>query len=345
MSKCGWVFWIAAALLVGCSSDDTGAGGWQPGPAYDGTAGAVGTMAQPYAAAAPGVMTEADGVAVDAGPTDGSNPADPTDNTGDMGGSVSADGCLAGIDPATYASAGPFSYAEEEHGSVTVFVPDVPSGCRVPVVHYANGTNGTCAANASILTHFASHGFLAACYQSGQTGAGTQCIEAVETVLNQYTELVDETRVGFTGHSQGGRSAILCAYNAEQSWGDARTLATQAIEPSHWYGVGPDDYASLYAQIRSPIFMFNGSEDTLVSVRRVREGFDALDGGLEAYWYEAIGASHTSPKPHDGWSNESGVAWFRWKLLGDQEACDHFMALPSTNKWENMDSQNERPCR
>jgi hypothetical protein len=38
----------------------------------------------------------------------------------------------------------------------------------------------------------------------------------------------------------------------------------------------------LYSQIRSPIFMFNGSADTLVSASWVRQGFDALDDSVEA---------------------------------------------------------------
>jgi len=359
MLKYASAIWVAASLSGGCASDDEAPQpcARQTGHLCTGAAGTAGAAASPYSAPpvatdSSGAMTDGDHAAVGSGqalpptgPTDSEDPAAGPNNMGGRSDDVSAHDCLAGIDPSIYASAGPLSYVERSHGSVTVFVPDVPAGCRVPVVHYANGTNGTCADNESILTHLASHGFVAACYRSGKTGAGTQCIEAVETVLEQHADVADETRVGFTGHSQGGRSAILCAYNAEQSWGDARTLAVQAIEPSHWYGEGPRDYASLYAQIATPIFMFNGSRDTLVSASRVRDGFDALDGDLEAYWYEAIGASHVSPKPHEGWSNESAVAWFRWKLLGDMAACGHFAALPNTNEWKLMDSQNTHPCQ
>ena len=38
------------------------------------------------------------------------------------------------------------------------------------------------------------------------------------------------------------------------------------------------------------------------------------------------------------------VAWFRWKLLGDNEACKAFKALPAGADWNSTKEQNAKSC-
>ena len=123
----------------------------------------------------------------------------------------------------------------------------------------------------------------------------------------------------------------------------ALTIVGHAMEPASGFGDSPANYASLYAQIRSPIFMFNGSVDTLVSQSWVGQAFNALDDSVEAYWYTAMGASHI-PIP-TRWTQESTVAWFRWKLLGDAQACDYFKNMPNGNDWDLRQAQAETACQ
>lgn len=96
------------------------------------------------------------------------------------------------------------------------------------------------------------------------------------------------------------------------------------------------------AQIASPIFIFNGSEDFIVSESTARAHFDALAPALEAYWYEGVGAPHI-PVPVR-WMNESMVAWFRWKLVDDSAACDHFRAMPDSDDWDLQEIRNANEC-
>jgi len=259
-----------------------------------------------------------------------------------VGGTAGTSGesaCLDGI--TNYTTAGPFTYTTARSGQVNLWIPNVPAGCKVPITHLANGTGASCASYAAILQRLASHGFLTTCYENTNTGQGTQCLTAVQTALDNYPELAAK-KVGSTGHSQGGGGAIMCVYRVEQQFGTEIQIVGHAMEPASGFGDSPANWASLYGQIRSPIFLFNGSVDTLVSASWVRQAFDALGDGIEAYWYQADGASHI-PIP-TSWTQESTVAWFRWKLLGDRQACEYFKAMPNGTSWTLQGSQNDTGC-
>jgi hypothetical protein len=260
------------------------------------------------------------------------------------GGGGGGETCLPQV--SSYRGDGPFDYTTDElsvgFDDVNVWIPqDLPSGCRVPIVHIANGTGATCSTYGSLARHFASHGFVTACYEDTNTGQGTQAIDAIEAVVSEYGDIVD-TKYGFTGHSQGGGGAILGVYRAEQQWGSSREYAGLGIEPAHGFGDSPYNWSTLYGQIYSPIAMFNGSADILVSSSWVRSGYNALSSSLEKAWYEAVGAAHIPPPNTD--AGEMGVAWFRWQLLGDSDACEHFKNMPSSSDWRNQETDNLSDC-
>jgi hypothetical protein len=249
--------------------------------------------------------------------------------------------CLQGI--TTFAQEGPFKYTAKTHGQVKMWVPMVPAGCKVPVIHLANGTGATCSSYRGSLTRMASHGFLATCYESTQTGAGTQGIQAFEAAFKEYPDLAD-VRLGSTGHSQGGQAAFTVLQLAEAKWGSERIYAGLAMQPASGFGSQPSGgtWQQVYAKIKSPMFMFSGTRDTLVSESWVKRGFDALSDQVEAYWWSAIGATHI-PTP-DPQQMEISVPWFRWKLLGDKAACEHFKKMNDGTKWEQKAVQNEVDC-
>lgn len=243
--------------------------------------------------------------------------------------------CLADI--TSFSGTGPFRVSRDSSGTVKMWVPDVPSGCTVPIVHFANGTGASCNSYADEIQHMATYGFLAICYDNPNTGQGTQAIQAVEAAVSKYPNLADATKLGFTGHSQGGGGAIMGVYRAEQKWGTARTYAGHAIEPASGFGDSPRNWANLYAQIKSPIFMFNGTADILVAASWVRQAYNALSDSIEKAWYTAVGATHI-PVP-TRWVNESTIPWFRWKLLGDSNACQAFKSLPNSSNWNQQQAR------
>tara|TARA_B100001094_G_scaffold328452_1_gene388902 strand:+ start:246 stop:1265 length:1020 start_codon:yes stop_codon:yes gene_type:complete len=228
--------------------------------------------------------------------------------------------------PKDFNKAGNFSVKKQKRGSVNIYEPqDIPSGCRVPIVHLSNGTGATCSYYGSILQHLASHGFLAACYESTSTGSGKPCMNSLETLLDEYSDIA-ANKIGTTGHSQGGGAAITCGYLAEQKWGEKMQIAIHAIEPAH--GMSRSSWKSEYPKIKSPTFMLSGSADTIVPASWVGQGYEVLNS--PTYWYIANGATHMNAQP---WAAESALAWFRWQLLNDEAAKEKILSLDSDSRW------------
>jgi dienelactone hydrolase len=280
---------------------------------------------------------------LDAGP---STPATTPDagGSGTTGGTTPTGGasCLDGI--TDFEKAGPFKYKAQTSGNIKFWVPEVPAGCKVPVVHLANGTTANCGNYQDVLNRFASHGFLTACYESPDTGAGTQGVQAFTKALEMFPEIAD-MRLGSTGHSQGGQAAFTVLQQSEAKWGDKAIYAGLAMQPASGFGEQPPggSWQSMYAKIKSPMFMFSGTADVLVSESWVSQAFSALDDSIEAYWWSANGATHI-PTPQEP-TMQVGVSWFRWKLLGDKAACAAFKKLPDGDGWDERKSQHPVDCK
>jgi len=357
---------VLALASTACAADDEGdnvanAGAGGGGTADAGGAGGGGGTAGRSGAGGAGGSGGAAGVMVTGGNGGGSGNGGASATGGDasiddVDAAIASDSGLdGGVGPlpdqsclegtTDYVAAGPFSFEAMTVGAVKVWVPSVPSGCKLPVVHFANGTGASCEIYSGALEHLASHGFLTACYESTQTGRGTQCIDAAETVYAEFPELASTQQIGFTGNGTGGTSALACAYRAEEKWGNTKILAAHALPPD--LAGGPAGWRELFGQIDSPTFIVNGSSDGqptdgLVSEASVREQYEAFNGTVEAYWYEAVEAPHI-PVPI-AFIQESTVAWFRWKLLGDAAACAYMKAMPDGDRWNLQEQQNAIDC-
>jgi len=276
-----------------------------------------------------------------------------TRGSGDDGGGTSGDGaspfgpsCLDGI--TNYESAGPFMFTASAAGSVKIWVPGVPAGCKVPVIHLANGTTATCSAYQQAIERMASHGFLTVCYEDPNTGAGSQAITAWDTAFMMYPNLADK-KIGSTGHSQGGQAAFTALQLAEAKYGSSYIYAGLAMEPASGFGTQPTGgtWQQVYGKIVSPMFMFSGTADTLVSAAWVGQAYSAMNPKNEVYWWSATGATHI-PTPQVP-EEQVSIPWFRWKLLGDNAACKFFKAMPGNSMispgWTKQMSENEAPCQ
>jgi hypothetical protein len=173
-------------------------------------------------------------------------------------------------------------------------------------------------------------------------------MDSYDTALKEFPDLIDANRIGSTGHSQGGMASINCTARIETKYGlgDGKIYAGFAIEPASGFGTNPTEtWQTLYGQIKSPMFMFSGvPTDTLVSQGWVQQAFDAMDKSTEVYFWGKTGANHITTSSPD--TNEVIVSWFRWKLLGDEKACEYFKQIPKTiTSWSQIDVQNEQPCK
>ncbi|HMI92107.1 MAG TPA: hypothetical protein VK509_12115 [Polyangiales bacterium] len=248
--------------------------------------------------------------------------------------------CLDGIK--NYGEKGPFTAMAKHQGAIKIWVPMVPAGCKVPIVHLANGTTATCSAYQPILDNLASHGFLTTCYEDPNTGAGTQGIMAIDAVIKTYPDMADK-KIGSTGHSQGGQAAFVVLSFAEDKWGDEYTYAGLAMEPATMFGEQPaGGVNAVYKKINSPMFMFSGTADILVSQGWVTSAFRMLDPATEAYHWSGVGATHI-PTPNAN-TVQIATAWFRWKLLGDNDACKYLMGLEGKGQWNEIEKQNGKMC-
>lgn len=294
---------------------------------------------------APATTNTAAAMPVGAAGTGAANPAEAENgaSAAGSGGSetpTTSGGCLDTV--TDFSTKGPFEFELKMDGPVFMWVPKVPAGCKIPVTHLANGTGAGCMNYEEINSHLASHGFLASCYDNPNTGAGDQGVMALEKVFELYPDLADK-KIGSTGHSQGGQASFIVLQKAEAKFGPDYTYCGLAMEPASGFGAQPSGgtWASFYGMIKSPMFMFSGTADALVSAAWVGSAYQAM-GDIEAYWWSAIGATHV-PTP-DAHTMQVAVPWFRWKLLGDKKACEAFKALPDTDQWDAVQSKNEAPC-
>jgi hypothetical protein len=311
----------------------TGTGGKSVGPGGSGSPGTGGGS----------VGGAASGGSGNGGSSEIGGAAGSESNGGSAGGGPITHGaCLDGI--TDFAKAGPFMTTAKTVGSVKFTVPTVPAGCKVPIVHLANGTGATCGTYQPILTRLATHGFLAACFENANTGAGDQGIQAYDSAMMTFPDLYDK-KIGSTGHSQGGQASYVVLAKAEKKYGDQFIYAGLAMEPASGFGSQPTpSWQTYYGQIKSPMFMFSGlGSDGLVSQGWVQQAYDAMSMSVEKYFWTANGATHV-PVPND-LTIEVAIPWFRWKLLGDQKACAAFKALPMThNVWVQVASKNAQAC-
>lgn len=252
--------------------------------------------------------------------------------------------CLAGI--TDFGKPGPFTYKMKVSGLVEMFVPDVPKGCKVPMVHMSNGTGAICEVYWPSLARLASHGFLALCFQSPITGSGDLGIMAFQAALKEYPDLADY-KFGSTGHSQGGMAAFITLQYAEEMWGPQGVYAGLAMQPATGFGAQPlaAPFPLIYAKIKSPMFMFSGVvTDGLVPTLWVDAAFLLLSPKVEAYHWSRLGSLHIPPPNLS--EMEISIPWFRWKLLGDRTACEAFKAIPKKDPtWLVRAQKNVQPCK
>lgn len=239
---------------------------------------------------------------------------DPAGSTGTS--PAQAAGCPTVGD--NFADAGPFQVTVQTDSAHTYYSPTElgSRGCtRHPVILWGNGTATTPPVYDQLLRHLASHGFIVAAANTSNAGSGVEMragLDNLTTFNNQsghrFNQKVDLTRVGTTGHSQGGGGAIEAAK-------DQRVKVLAPLQP--WLGsqtgLQSDDVALFFA----------GSTDTVIPPATVRARYTGVT--IPAAYAELADANHYIPAATGGGFRAPLTAWFRWHLMGDTTARGEFV--------------------
>ena len=240
----------------------------------------------------------------------GSEPATPSD--------VDAASLTCPSVGTAWAEMGPFSVTTQKSGvGHTIYRPAElgGQGCGThPVILWGNGTGVNPSAYDSLLRHFASHGFIVAAANTTWAGSGTAMLGGLDYLTRQnstsgsvFHGKVNLDKVGATGHSQGGGGAV----NAAE---DARVDASAPIQP------GPYGTDSI---IKGPALYLAGQNDSTVSSSYVEGRFAKADQ-VVAVFGELAGADHYEPAGNGGGFRGPVTAWFRFHLMGDEQARGEF---------------------
>ncbi|MEU5956104.1 acetylxylan esterase [Streptomyces sp. NPDC047525] len=218
-----------------------------------------------------------------------------------------------------WADDGPFAVTKERAGlGHTILRPTElgSRGCtKHPVIIWGNGTFVTPVIYDGLLKHLASHGFIVVAANTTQSGTGHAMLGGLDVVKktaddpkSPYYGKVDLEKVGASGHSQGGGGAI-------NAGADPRVDVTVPIEPGPLGSVGA---------LKGPMFILGGEHDPVVVPELlVIPRYESADH-IPAVYGELAGATHVTPAGDGGGFRGPVTAWFRYFLMGDQEARGEF---------------------
>ncbi|GAA4540724.1 poly(ethylene terephthalate) hydrolase family protein [Amycolatopsis samaneae] len=223
-----------------------------------------------------------------------------------------------------WADPGPFPVTTEALDAAhTVYRPTIlgENGLKHPVIVWGNGTGATPPVYGALLRHLASHGFVVAAADTINAGSGREMLDGAATLIaengragSEYHQKIDVGHVGATGHSQGGGGAIAAG-------ADARISTTVPIEP------GPQGRISA---LHGPMFILGGQADLIVAppllvIPRYNQATK-----IPAIYGELAGATHFTPVGDGGGFRGAITAWFRFWLMGDEQARPVFFG-PATS--------------
>ena len=218
-----------------------------------------------------------------------------------------------------FSSSGSFSTTSANEGpNCTIFRPRTlgESGRRHPIILWGNGTGSSPSGYSGLLTHWASHGFVVAAARTSNAGDGTEMIDCLDYLVQQngrasgtYAGKLNVNRVATSGHSQGGGGSIMAGR-------DSRVTVTAPIQP---YTIGLGHRSSSQSQQSGPMFLMTGGGDT-IAVPSSNAAPVFRNANVPVFWGERRSVGHFEPASNGGEYRGPATAWFRYHLMGDNNA-------------------------
>jgi hypothetical protein len=217
--------------------------------------------------------------------------------------------------PTAYDAMGPLKTIREAGSAAcTIFRPQVLEG-KSPIVLWGNGTGQQPGIYQPILKTLATNGFVVAAANTPNAGDGRDMLGCLDWLTAEnarpdspYFGKLDLTKVGASGHSQGGGGAIMAGR-------DPRVVATAPVMP---YTIGLRYENGAHRRLNGPVLVLSGEADA--TARPEPNQRLVFDGANQpAVWATLARAGHLAPM---GPGVFPGIinAWFRWRLMGDVQA-------------------------
>lgn len=242
-------------------------------------------------------------------------------------------------------------YGEDEHAPVkqrklktaegivyTCFFPAELSDreTRWPVVVWGNGTGNTYLNYEASLRSLASYGFVAAGCDDSSMGDGRSLLDIAvymksldEDPDSMFYRKLDTAHIGAAGHSQGACGAVNAVTKYEESSLFTSLFTTSLPKPSMCVDKKNMPFAYWrydMSKIRIPYFATTGTlflDSRWISPQEsMKENFELLPEGTEAYGACRIGANHNVVNEYHGCGYFN--AWFCYTLKSDPEAAKIF---------------------
>lgn len=218
-----------------------------------------------------------------------------------------------------FASSGPFSTTSNNEGpSCTIYRPRTlgAEGRDHPIIIWGNGTGSSPSTYGSLLSHWASHGFVVAAARTSNAGSGREMIACLDYLVEQngrsfgtYSGNLNINRVATAGHSQGGGGSIMAGQ-------DSRVTVTAPFQP---YTIGLGHRSSSQSNQNGPMFLMTGGADVIASPSlNAAPVFSRAN--VPVFWGERTSASHFEPVGNGGDYRGPSTAWMRFHLMDDQTA-------------------------
>lgn len=223
---------------------------------------------------------------------------------------------------ADFAAPGPFAIERETHvgpgGAYDIVRPRQlgAEGRKHPIISWNNGTLYPIERYQALLDHWASHGFVVIGAHTNSTRGGAVHKAAIDWLVAEasrpgsaYYGVLDPTKIGAAGHSQGGGATITAGANVPGPTGIVTSVVMMpisAFERSH------------LARHAGSMLIVSATDDDRANAVADQALADVATELVDAQ-FVGVHADAMHPGMHG-----PTVAWFRYQLMGDASAKARF---------------------
>jgi dipeptidyl aminopeptidase/acylaminoacyl peptidase len=208
-----------------------------------------------------------------------------------------------------------FKYNSKEQ---VVYYPEnlLTSTKKYPVIVWANGTGVSYDFYESLLIELAKGGYIVVGNTERMSADGTAQINSLDFIISEnsksssiFYNKVETEKIGFAGHSQGGRSSV----NAAAS--DSRVKCVLSLAGSN--------YVEEAEKLSTPTFFIAGTNDMIVNADQwLVTAYNACQG--PAVYASLKSAIHTTCSTNPEKYSTYAIAWFDAWLKNDSTAKGYF---------------------